>query len=233
MAALRALPPPPGGQVSVAGTSADLVDTLDALRTRLPWMLLVITVALFGLLSVAFGSVVLPVKAILTTAVSVGASFGVMVWVFQDGHLHSLLGFVPTGSLDADTLVLILAMLLGLSTDYEVFLLSRIREQYDRSGDTTESVALGLQRTGGIITSAALLLIIVVAGFTTGDLLFIKEIGVGTTVAIVVDAARVRPLLVPATLRLLGAANWWAPGVLARRYRRYGTCSDASSVPDA
>lgn len=233
VAELRALSPPPGGRISVAGPSADLVDTLDALRTRLPWMLLVIAVALFALLSLAFGSVVLPVKAILTTAASVGASFGVMVWVFQDGHLHSLLRFVPTGSLDADTLVLILAMLLGLSTDYEVFLLSRIREEYDRSGDTTESVALGLQRTGGIITSAALLLIIVVAGFTTGDLLFIKEIGVGTTVAIVVDAALVRPLLVPATLRLLGAANWWAPSVLARRYRRYGTCSDDNSVLEA
>ncbi len=154
--------------------------------------------------------------------VSVGASFGVVVWVFQDGHFADLLGFTPTGDLEATQLILMLAILFGLSTDYEVFLLSRVREEWDRTGDNTAAVAGGLQRTGGIITSAALLLLIVIGGFATGGITFIKMIGVGMAVAIVVDATLVRALLVPATMRLLGRANWWLPGPLARLYRRYG-----------
>ncbi|MBT8224877.1 MAG: MMPL family transporter [Dactylosporangium sp.] len=220
--ALRDLPTPAGVRISVAGMSADLVDSLDNLASRLPWMLLLVVVVLFALLLLAFGSVLLPVQAILTTVVSVGASFGVMVWVFQDGHLESPLGFTSTGALDPDTMVLMLAVLFGLSTDYEVFLLSRVREQRDAGRDTTEAVALGLQRVGGIITSAALLLVVVVGGFTAGGLLLIKMLGVGIIVAITLDAALVRPLLVPAVLRLLGRASWWAPGRLGRLYRRYG-----------
>jgi len=166
--------------------------------------------------------VVLPLKAIVMNAVSIGASFGVVVWVFQDGHLADLLGFTSTGFLEPTNLVLMLAILFGLSTDYEVFLLSRVREEWDRTGDNRTAVAAGLQRTGGIITAAALLLIIVIGGFATGGAATIKMLGVGTLVAVAVDAALVRTLLVPATMRLLGRWNWWAPGPLARVYRRYG-----------
>jgi len=174
------------------------------------------------LLFLAFGSVVLPVKAVLMNLVSIGASFGAVVWVFQDGHLAGALGFTATGFLQPNILVLVLAILFGLATDYEVFLLSRIREAWDATGDTAGSVAAGLHHTGRIITSAALLLIAVVAGFTTGDLVFAKLIGVGMITAIAVDATLVRALLVPATMRLLGRWNWWAPGPLAAVYRRYG-----------
>ena len=144
--------------------------------------------------------------------VSIGASFGVVVWVFQDGHLADLLGFTSTGFLEPTNLILMLAVLFGLSTDYEVFLLSRVREEWDRTGDNTAAVAAGLQRTGGIITAAALLLMVVVGGFATGGAATIKMLGVGTLVAVAVDAALVRALLVPATMRLLGRWNWWAPG---------------------
>jgi RND superfamily putative drug exporter len=154
--------------------------------------------------------------------VSLGASFGVVVWVFQDGHLADFLGFTPTGFIEPSNPILMLAVLFGLATDYEVFLLSRIREEWDRTGDNTASVASGLQHTGRIITAAALLLAVVVAGFATGGIAFIKLIGVGMIVAIVIDATLVRLLLVPATMRLLGKWNWWAPGPLARVYRRFG-----------
>jgi len=159
-------------------------------------------------------------------AISIGASFGVVVWIFQDGHLADWLGFTPTGFLEPTNLILMLAILFGLSTDYEVFLLSRVREEWDRSGRNTDAVATGLQRTGGIITAAALLLIIVVGGFATGGAATIKMLGIGTVVAVAVDATLVRTLLVPATMRLLGRWNWWAPGPLARVYRRYGLRED-------
>jgi RND superfamily putative drug exporter len=174
------------------------------------------------LLFLAFGSVVLPVKAIIMNIISIGASFGVVVWIFQDGHLSNWLGFTPTGYLEPTNLILMLAILFGLSTDYEVFLLSRVREEWDRTGNNTEAVTAGLQRTGGIITAAAVLLIVVIGGFATGGAATIKMLGVGTVVAVAVDAALVRTLLVPATMRLLGRWNWWAPGPLARLYRRFG-----------
>ncbi|BCB82252.1 hypothetical protein Pflav_086620 [Phytohabitans flavus] len=174
-------------------------------------MALLIAVATLVLLFFAFGSVVLPIKAVLMNLVSIGASFGVVVWVFQDGHLSDLLGFTPTGFIEPSNPILMLAVLFGLATDYEVFLLSRVREEWDRTGDNTASVAHGLARTGRIITAAALLLVIVVAGFATGGIMFIKLIGIGMIVAIVVDATLVRALLVPATMRLLGRWNWWAP----------------------
>jgi RND superfamily putative drug exporter len=154
--------------------------------------------------------------------ISIGASFGVVVWVFQDGHLADLLGFTPTGFLEPTNLILMLAVLFGLSTDYEVFLLSRVREEWDRTHDNTEAVATGLQRTGGIITAAAVLLIVVVSGFASGGVATIKMLGLGTVVAVALDAALVRTLLVPATMRLIGRWNWWAPGPLARLYGRYG-----------
>jgi RND superfamily putative drug exporter len=222
VAGVRAVQPPAGVSVEAGGDTAALVDLLQVLRERAPWMAGFIVLVTFILLFIAFGSVVLPAKALLMNVLSLSASFGAMVWIFQDGHLSGLLGFTPAGFLDATNPVLLFAVLFGLSMDYEVFLLSRIREEYDRTGDNSQAVALGLQRTGGIITSAALLLIIVVGAFATSGIVFVKMIGVGLVIAIAIDATVVRALLVPATMRLLGRANWWAPTPLARWWKRYG-----------
>jgi len=229
---IRALPAPDGTEVLVGGAPAEVVDMLDSLADRLPWMALLAGLTTMLVLFLAFGSLVLPVKAVLMNVVSIGASFGAVVWVFQDGHLSGLLGFTPTGDLEASQLILMLAILFGLSTDYEVFLLSRVREEWDRSGDNTTAVAGGLQRTGGIITSLALLLIVVIGGFATGGITFIKMIGVGMIVALIVDATLVRALLVPATMRLLGRANWWLPGPLDRFYRRFGFKEESPAEPE-
>jgi trehalose monomycolate/heme transporter len=176
----------------------------------------------FLLLFLAFGSVILPIKAVVMNVLSLSASFGALVWIFQDGHLSGVLGFDSTGAIEATQPILMLALAFGLSMDYEVFLLSRIREQWDRTGDNTLAVANGLQRTGKIITSAALLLVVVIGAFATSGIVFIKMIGVGMIIAILVDATIVRTLLVPATMRLLGRWNWWAPGPLARFWARHG-----------
>ena len=219
---IRDITAPPGATVLVGGTTAGLVDELASLGATLPWMALLVGVSTFVLLFLAFGSVVLPVKAIVMNVLSLSATFGVVVWIFQWGHLSGLLRFTPTGSIDPTMPILMLAVIFGLSMDYEVFLLSRIRERYDQTGDNTASVAAGLQRTGGLITSLALLLIIVVGAFSASGITFIKLMGVGMIVALVVDATVVRVLLVPATMRLLGRANWWAPRPLRRLYARYG-----------
>ncbi len=219
---IRDLPAPPGASVLVGGTTAGLVDELASLGATLPWMALLTVVSTFVLLFLAFGSVVLPLKAIAMNVLSLSATFGVVVWIFQWGHLSGLLRFTPAGSIDPTMPILMLAIIFGLSMDYEVFLLSRIRERYDQTGDNTASVAAGLQRTGGLITSLALLLIIVVGAFSASGITFIKLMGVGMIVALLVDATVVRVLLVPATMRLLGRANWWAPRPLRRLYARYG-----------
>ena len=219
---IRALSPPPGATVLVGGTTAGLVDELASLGATLPWMALLVGVSTFVLLFLAFGSVVLPVKAIVMNVLSLSATFGVVVWIFQWGHLSGPLQFTPTGSIDPTMPILMLAVIFGLSMDYEVFLLSRIRERYDQTGDNTASVASGLQRTGGLITSLALLLIIVIGAFSASGITFIKLMGVGMIVALLVDATIIRVLLVPATMRLLGRVNWWAPRPLRRLYARYG-----------
>jgi trehalose monomycolate/heme transporter len=219
---VRAVDPPAGSSVLVGGDTAELVDLLGSLRRTLPWMALFVALVTFILLFFAFGSIVLPLKAIAMNLLSLGASFGALVWIFQQGHLSGLLGFTPTGTIEATQPILMLAIAFGLSMDYEVFLLSRVREQYDRTGDTTTAVATGLQRTGGIITSAALLLVVVIGAFSTSGITFIKMIGVGMIIAILLDATVVRALLVPATMRLLGRYNWWAPRPLARLWQRYG-----------
>jgi trehalose monomycolate/heme transporter len=219
---VREVPPPPGASVYVGGGTAELVDELASLGQTLPWMGLIVAIATFVLLFLAFGSVVLPVKAIVMNVLSLSAAFGAVVWIFQEGHLSGLLNFTATGSIDPTMPILMLAIIFGLSMDYEVFLLSRIRERYDITGDNTAAVASGLQRTGGIITSLALLLIVVVGAFSTSGIIFIKLFGVGTIIALLVDATIVRVLLVPATMRLLGRANWWAPRPLRRLYARYG-----------
>ncbi|MGX7670687.1 MMPL family transporter [Plantactinospora sp. DSM 117369] len=227
---IRDLPAPAGAEVLVGGRPAFDVDLLDSLTARLPLMALIMASATLVLLFLAFGSVLLPIKAVLMNLVSIGASFGVVVWIFQDGHLADWLDFTPTGFIEPSNPILMLAVLFGLATDYEIFLLSRVREEWDATGDNTASVTAGLQHTGRIITAAALLLIVVVAGFATGGVVFVKLIGIGMIVAIVVDATLVRALLVPATMRLLGRWNWWAPGPLAKVYRRYGVRESAADL---
>ena len=222
VAKVRAVPPPAGAVAYTGGMTAQLVDELSSLGATLPWMALMVALATFVLLFLAFGSVVLPLKAIAMNVISLSATFGVVVWVFQYGHLSRWLDFTPTGTIDPTMPILMLAIIFGLSMDYEVFLLSRIRERYDVTGDNTAAVASGLQRTGGVITSAALLLVIVIGFFSASGITFIKLMGVGMIVALIVDATIVRVLLVPATMRLLGRANWWAPRPLRRLYARYG-----------
>jgi len=230
---IRDLPPPAGAEVLVGGRPAIDLDLLESLADRLPWMALIMAVATMLLLFLAFGSVLLPIKAVLMNVVSIAASFGVVVWIFQDGHLEGPLRFESTGYIEPSNMILVLAVLFGLATDYEVFLLSRVREEWDAGGDNTAAVAAGLQRTGGIITAAAVLLITVVAGFATGGVTVIKTIGVGMIVAIIVDATLVRALLVPGTMRLLGRWNWWVPGPMGRLYARYGIHgTDPAPAPD-
>ena len=230
---VRDVAPPAGARAYVGGTTAQLVDELSSLGATLPLMALVVALATFVLLFLAFGSVVLPVKTIVMNVLSLSATFGVVVWIFQEGHLSGLLHFTPSGTIDPTMPILMLAVIFGLSMDYEVFLLSRMRERYDITGDNAAAVAGGLQRTGGVITSAALLLVIVIGAFSASGIIFIKLMGVGMIVALIVDATIVRILLVPATMRLLGRANWWAPGPLRRLYGRYGISEGAGLTPAA
>jgi trehalose monomycolate/heme transporter len=212
----------------VGGTTAAQLDLMDSLKRGLPMVGAIIGVMTFLLLFLAFGSVILPIKAVVMNLLSLGASFGAIVWGFQDGHLAGILHFTRTGTIEPTTMILVLCTVFGLAMDYEVFLLSRIREEWDRAIATgmpgkdanRRAVAVGVQRTGGIISSAALLFLVVIAAFSTADIALVKLIGVGMFVAIIVDASLVRMLLVPATMRFLGPANWWLPGPLRRVHSR-------------
>jgi putative drug exporter of the RND superfamily len=217
---VRALPAPFPFQVT--GDAAELTDYQATIADRLPLAAGLVALATFVLLFLFTGSVVVPVKAIVMNVLSLGASFGALVWVFQEGHLAWLLGVEGTGALDPTVPVLTFAITFGLSMDYEVFLLSRIKEAWDETGDNDRAVALGLQRTGRIVTSAALLLVVVFAGFMAAGMLTIKQIGLGTVLAVALDATVVRMLLVPATMKLMGRWNWWAPAPLRRLHRRIG-----------
>jgi trehalose monomycolate/heme transporter len=201
--------------IDVGGSTAAQMDLMSSLMRSLPKMAIAVGLATFLLLFMFFGSIVLPLKAIVMNVLSIGASFGAIVWGFQYGHLAGLLNFTPTGGVEATSMILILAVVFGLSMDYEVFLLSRIREEWDRTHDNRAAVARGMQHTGGIITSAALLFLVVIGAFSMAGITVVKLIGVGMFVAVVVDAALVRSLLVPATMRFMGRANWWLPGPLA------------------
>jgi len=213
---------PDVGTVLVGGQTAATVDLIDSVGAHLPWMGLIVLVVMLVLLFLAFGSVVLPFKAVLMNLFSVAACFGVVTWIFSEGHLADLFGFTPQGFLDVTNPILMLAILFGLSMDYEVFLLSRIREQWDRTHDNDLAVATGLQKTGRIITSAALLLGVVIGAFGTSGIVFMKMLGIGMLVALLIDATVVRALLVPATMKLLGDWNWYAPGPLRRWWERHG-----------
>jgi uncharacterized membrane protein YdfJ with MMPL/SSD domain len=219
---VRALSSPAGSHVLVGGQTAQLVDTLASLGQTLPWMLLVMVLATFVMLFLAFGSVILPLKAIIMNILSLSVMFGVLVWIFQEGHLSGFFNFTANGTLNPSTPILMFAVMFGLSMDYEVFLLSRIREHYLATGDNQASIAVGLQRTGGIITSAAALLVIVVGPFSLSSVTFTKLMGVGMIVALIVDATVIRVVLVPATMKLMGRVNWWAPGPLRRLHARIG-----------
>ncbi len=206
----------------VEGDAADLVDTKAAIYDRLPLALAIIGVTTFVLLFAVFGSLLVPLKAIVLNLLSLTATFGALVWIFQEGHLSGALDFTATGQLDVAMPILMFCIAFGLSMDYEVFLLSRIKEEHDRTGDNTQAVAAGLARTGRLITAAALVLAITFAAFVTSGMSFMKLMGLGLALAIIVDATIVRGLLVPAIMRLAGEANWWAPGPLRRLQRRWG-----------
>src|SRR5829696_1365120 len=220
VAAVRHLQAPLGAQVT--GPSAQLVDTKASLFGNLPAAGAIIALVTFALLFVMTGSVVIPVKALVLNLLSLTAIYGAMVFIFQDGHLAGVLGFTPTGTIDTSMPVLLFCIAFGLSMDYEVFLLSRIKEEYDRTGDTVASVAAGLERSGRIVTTAAALLAIVFVAFATSQVSFLKLFGIGTALAILVDATLIRALLVPAFMRLAGQANWWAPAPLRRLHARVG-----------
>jgi RND superfamily putative drug exporter len=218
---LRAVPAP--SDVLIGGQAAQLTDTKHALGVMLPVALAILLLATFVLLFLFTGSVVIPVKAIVMNVLSLSATFGLMVWVFQDGHLASWIGDpIITGTIDTTMPILMFCILFGLSMDYEVFLLSRIKEEWDAKADNTHAVAVGLERTGSIVTAAALLLSMVFFAFVSSDISFIKLLGLGTGLAVLVDATLIRGALVPAFMRLMGAWNWWAPQPLKALHRRFG-----------
>lgn len=220
--AIRGIAPANGLEILVGGETAQLVDTKGSLYDNIPWALAFVFGVTFIVLFLMFGSVVLPLKAVIMNALSIGATFGILVWIFQWGNLSGPLNFEPSGFLISALPMLLFGVVFGLSMDYEVFLLSRVKEEYDRTGDNTQAVAKGLQHTGRIITSAALLFIVVTGAFATADIVIIKSLGVGMAIAIALDATIVRALLVPATMRLMGDYNWWAPRPLKWLWDRIG-----------
>ena len=207
-------PKGPEMEAFTSGLTAGIMDSVDALYDRFPWAIALIVVAIYVTLLLLFRSVVLPAKAVLMNTMSIFASYGALVFIFQEGRLEGLLGIPATGQIEATIPILLFFILFGISMDYEVFLLTRIKEAYGRSGDNGEAVAEGLEKTGRIITSAALVVILVAIGFATGDLLLVKALAIGLAVGIALDVTIVRSLMVPALMRLLGNWNWWAPRFL-------------------
>ncbi len=212
----------PDFPIWVTGQTAALIDFTHALATQAPAAITVVILATFVLLFLLTGSILVPIKALLINIVSLGASLGVLVWVFQDGNGEALLGFRSTGGIETIIPILVIALGFGLAMDYEVFLLSRIKEFRDKGMANDDAVVAGLQRSGRIITSAALIVVLVFSGFVAGELLVIKQTGVALAVAVAIDATLVRCLLVPATMTLLGEWNWWAPAPLRRLHDRIG-----------
>jgi RND superfamily putative drug exporter len=209
-----------GGSVRVAGESARFVDQRTGIGHRLPLAIAVLAITTLLILFVMTGSVVLPLKALLMNVLGISAAFGVLVLIFQDGRLEGLLDYRSQGALELTQPLVLLAIVFGLSTDYGVFLLTRIKEARDGGATNEEAIALGLQRTGRIVTAAALLLVVALGAFATSQIVFIKELGVGAAAAVLIDAFIVRTLLVPALMKLLGERNWWAPRPLARLHAR-------------
>ena len=217
---LREVPAP--APTLVGGLSAYFVDEKASLAAHLPGAVGIVALATVLALFLMTGSVLLPVKAVLMNLLTLGATIGTLVLVFQDGRLEGLLAYTSTGGIDLTQPILLGALAFGLSTDYAVFLLSRIKEARDQGAGEEGSVAVGLQRTGRIVTAAALLFAVAVGAFATSDIVLVKQLGIGTALAVLIDATIIRALLVPALMAMLGRWNWWAPGPLARVHRRLG-----------
>jgi RND superfamily putative drug exporter len=213
---IRSIQPGPGLTMKVDGGTAEIVDAVDVLYGDFPLAIAIIIAATYLALLVQFRSILLPLKAVIINTLSIVASYGALVFVFQDGHFSGLLGFTPLGFVEAALPVLMFCLLFGVSMDYEVFLLSRMREVWDQTGDNREAVALGLARSGRIITGAALIVVVVTASFVSAEVVIIKALGLGIAIAVAIDATIIRALLVPATMRLLGHLNWWAPKFVLR-----------------
>ena len=211
---------PSPGPVAVAGESARFVDQLSSLGGRLPLALALLAVTTLVILFVMTGSVVLPIKALVMNVLGISAAFGLLVLVFQDGRFEGLLDYTSQGGLEVTQPLVLLAIAFGLSTDYGVFLLTRIKEAYDGGEPNERAVAIGIQRTGRIVTAAALLLCVAIGAFATSQIVFVKQVGIGTALAVAIDATIVRCLLVPALMALLGELNWWAPAPLRRLHAR-------------
>ncbi len=225
---IRALDP----RVTVTGTTATVSDTVDAVTSRIPVALAIIAVTTLVLLFFMTGSILVPIKAVLLNLLSLTATFGALVWVFQQGHLASVLGVTATGRIDVFTPILMFCVAFGLSMDYEVFLLARIKESYDLGEDNAGSVAEGLGRTGRVVTAAAVLLAVVFLAIATSGVTVVKMFGLGLALAVLMDAFVIRATLVPALMRLAGRANWWAPRPLRRLHLRWGIWeSDPVDLP--
>jgi uncharacterized membrane protein YdfJ with MMPL/SSD domain len=218
--AIRATPRP--FVAHAGGQTAAFVDLKSSLVDHLPLVLAIVIVATFVVLFLMTGSVVLPIKALIMNALTLSATFGILVLIFQDGRLEGLLDYTSQGAIETSMPVLLFALAFGLATDYGVFLLSRIKEARDLGASDSEAVAIGLERTGRIVTAAAILFSIAIGAFATSQIIFIKENGIGTALAVLIDASIVRALLVPALMELLGKWNWWAPRPLRRLYARVG-----------
>src|SRR5438128_5015490 len=210
-----------GGQVLVGGETAIDVDVIKFIYDRTPLAVGVVVLVTYLLLFLLTGSVVLPLKAVVLNFLSIGASFGALVFIFQQGHFSNILGFTPQ-SLDPSIPVILFAIVFGLSMDYEVLLVSRMHEEYVRLGNNTAAVASGLEKTGRLITGAAAVMFTVFMAFGLAEVVIIKAIGIGLAIAVAIDATIVRSLVVPAVVRLLGDANWWAPRPLRWMYDRIG-----------
>jgi uncharacterized membrane protein YdfJ with MMPL/SSD domain len=227
VAELRELP----GDALVSGSSAGFVDLKDSLADHLPLMLAIVLTVTLVVLFLFTGSVVLPVKQILMNLLGLSAVFGILVFIFQDGRLENLLGYSSQGALEATQPLFLFVVAFGLSTDYGVFLLSRIKEAYDRGVPNSEAVAIGLERTGRIVTAAAFLFSVAIGAFVTSEMIFIKELGLGTALAVLIDATIIRALLVPSLMELLGEWNWWAPRPLRRLHDRLGFSESEAPEP--
>jgi uncharacterized membrane protein YdfJ with MMPL/SSD domain len=225
VAGVRARPAP--FPVDVGGATADFVDRQASLSAHLPIALAVVAGTTFVILFLMTGSVVLPLKALVMNLLTLSAAFGLLVLIFQDGRLEGVLGYTSQGALESTQPVLLFALAFGLSTDYGVFLLARIKEQHDRGLGTREAVAVGLERTGRIVSAAAVLFCVAIGAFATSEIVFIKELGIGTALAVLIDATIVRALLVPSLMALLGRWNWWAPRPLRRLHGRIGLADGA------
>jgi RND superfamily putative drug exporter len=213
----------PANEALVAGVAAEFADSTAGILDNVWIIALWIAITTLIILFLFTGSVLLPIKALLLNLLSLSATLGALVWVFQGNHLSWLTGdYISTGTIDISSIALVAVVAFALSMDYELFLLSRIKEEHDAGKNTEDAVAFGLQRTGRIITAAALLIAIVFASFLSSGVTNIKQLGFGVTFAILVDATVVRGLLVPAFMRIAGGANWWAPAWLRRIHNRVG-----------